>query len=370
MNIVTVVPGIEGEFDRATGCINWQGSKFGNGYARKWIDGKTVLVHRLVLESKIAGFLGSGYFGCHTCDNRSCINPAHLVVGTAAENTGQMMKRDRKTPRRKSIPGIGKLSILSEGCANEQLREIQAKYLAGTIKSHLIKEYGVHYETITKRLQANIPDNFTTVPSGLVGKIQDSGCIIFQGAKDGQGGYGRYFKNGKSQSVTRAVLAEKLGCEVPTSIDAGHTCDNPSCINPEHLWGGTRTQNLLDASKKRRTQGKSHPLSNAKLDWEKVREIRQKLAAGERVKDVAQEYSVGCKTIHDIKYHVTWKEAGEEVPVPRMGGYLDRKLTFEQALEVRKRITGRESISQIADNFGVSSSVICDIKNNVTYRGV
>ncbi|MEG4024837.1 MULTISPECIES: HNH endonuclease [unclassified Microcoleus] len=363
MTIVTVVPGIEGEFDLKTGCINWQGSKLKNGYGRKWLDGKTVLVHRLVLESKIAGFLGSGYFACHTCDNPSCINPAHLVPGTAAENTAQMMGRVRKTPRRKSIPGIGKLSI-------QQLREIQRQYLAGTMKSHLIKEYGVHYETITKILQANIPDNFTTVPPGFVGEIQDSGCIIFQGAKDGQGGYGRYFKNGKSQSVTRAVLAEKLGCEVPTSIDACHTCDNPSCINPEHLWGGTRTQNLLDASKKGRTQGKSHPLSNAKLNWKKVQEIRQKLAAGERVKDIAQEYSVGRKTIHDIKYHVTWKEAGEEVPVPRRGGYLDRKLTFEQALEVRKRIRGRESISKIADDFGVSSSVISDIKNHVTYRGV
>lgn len=363
MTIVTVVPGIEGEVDLKTGCINWQGSKFGNGYARKWLEGKTVLVHRLVLESKIAGFLGSGYFACHTCDNRSCINPAHLVAGTAAENTGQMIERDRKTPRRKSIPGIGQLSI-------EQLREIQAKYLAGTIKSHLIKEYGVHYETITKILQANIPHNFTTVPPGFVGEIQDSGCIIFQGAKDGQGGYGRYFKNGKSKSVTRAVLAEKLGCEVPTSIDACHTCDNPSCINPEHLWGGTRSQNLLDASKKGRTQGKSHPLSNAKLDWEKVREIRQKLAAGERVKDVAQEYSVGRKTIHDIKYHVTWKEAGEEVPVPRMGGYLDRYLTFAQALEVRERIKTGESIAKIARELGVSSNVIYDIKNNITYKGV
>ncbi|MEG4859270.1 HNH endonuclease [Microcoleus sp. K1-B6] len=362
MNIVTVVPGIQGEVDRATGCINWQGSKFGNGYGRKWIDGKTVLVHRLVLESKIAGFLGSGYFGCHTCDNRSCINPAHLVVGTAAENTGQMIGRDRKTPRRKSIPGIGILSIA-------QLREIQTKYLSGTIKNHLAKEYGVQHETITKILQTNIPDNFTTVSPNFLGEIQDSGCIIFSGGKDGQG-YGRYWKNGKLKSVTRAVLAEKLGYELPTSMDACHTCDNPSCINPEHLWAGTRTQNLLDASKKGRTQGKSHPLSNAKLDWEKVREIRQKLAAGERMKDVAQEYSVGRKTIHDIKYHVTWKEAGEEVPVPRMGGYLDRKLTFEQALEVRKRIRARESISKIADDFGVSSSVISDIKNHVTYRGV
>ncbi len=363
MTIVTVVPGIEGEVDRATGCINWQGSKFGNGYGRKWIDGKTVLVHRLVLESKIAGFLHSSYFACHTCDNPSCISPEHLIAGSAAENTGQMMKRDRKTPRRKSIPGSGKLSI-------QQLREIQTKYLSGTTKNHLAREYGVQHETITKILQANIPDNFITVSPRFVGEIQDNGCIIFQGAKDGAG-YGKYVtKDGKQATVTRAVLAEKLGYELPTYIDACHTCDTPSCINPEHLWAGTRSQNLLDASKKGRTQGKSHPLSNAKLDWEQVREIRQKLAAGERMKDVAEAYSVGRKTIHDIKYHVTWKQEGEEVPIPRMGGSIDRKLTFTQAQDVRERIKAGESIPKIALEFGLSRSVIYDIKNNVTYKGV
>ena len=282
MTIVTVVPGIEGEIDRSSGCINWQGSKLKNGYGRKWIDGKTVLVHRLVLASKIAGFLDSGHFACHTCDNQSCINPAHLVAGTAAENTEQMMGRERKTPRRKSIPGIGKLSIA-------QLREIQTKYLAGTIKNHLAKEYGVDHDTITKILKANIPQNFTTVSPNFLGEIQDNGCIIFQGAKDGQGGYGRYFKNGKSKSVSRAVLAE--------------------------------------------------------------------------------QYSVGRKTIHCIKYHLTWKAECEEVPAPRMGGSLDRKLTFAQALEIRERIQAGESLSKIAQEFGVSSSVIYDIKNNVTYRG-
>lgn len=252
----------------------------------------------------------------------------------------------------------------------QQLREIQTKYLSGTVKNHLAREYGVQHETITKILQTNIPDNFTTVSPRFLGEIQDNGCIIFQGAKDGAG-YGKYFtKDGKQATVTRAVLAEKLGCELPTYMDACHTCDTPSCINPEHLWAGTRSQNLLDASKKGRTQGKSHPLSNAKLDWEKVREIRQKLAAGERMKDVAEAYSVGRKTIHDIKYHVTWKQEGEEVPIPRMGGSIDRKLTFAQAQDVRERIKAGESIPKIALEFGLSRSVIHDIKNNVTYKGV
>ncbi|MEG5001201.1 HNH endonuclease [Microcoleus sp. B4-D4] len=225
-----------------------------------------------------------------------------------------------------------------------QLREIQTKYLSEKVKNHLAKEYGVQHETITKIVQTNIPDNFTTVSPHFLGEIQDNGCIIFQGGKDCSG-YGRYWKNGNLKSVTRAVLAEKLGYEVPTYIDACHTCDTPSCINPEHLWAGTRSQNALDASKKGRTQGKSHPLSNAKLDWEKVREIRQKLAAGERMKDLAEAYSVNPITIHNIKYHLTWKEEGEEIPIPHMGGYLDRKLTFAQAQDVRERIKAGESLA-------------------------
>jgi hypothetical protein len=44
--------------------------------------------------------------------------------------------------------------------------------------------------------------NFTTVSPGFVGEIQDSGCIIFQGVKDGQSGYGKYFtKDGKQASM-------------------------------------------------------------------------------------------------------------------------------------------------------------------------
>ncbi|WP_228056122.1 hypothetical protein [Microcoleus sp. LEGE 07076] len=113
MSIVTVIPHIEGEFDRATGSINSQGSKLKNGCGRKWIDGITVFFHRLVLDSKIAGFLGCGDFACHICDNRICINLAHLVAGSAAKNTGQIVGRDRPTPRRKSIPGIERLSPIN-----------------------------------------------------------------------------------------------------------------------------------------------------------------------------------------------------------------------------------------------------------------
>lgn len=119
-HFVTVPPGLAGLMT-AAGCIEWQGNKLRNGYGRKWINDKSVFVHRLVLESKIPGFLESGYLACHTCDNPSCINLDHLVPGTAAENSRQMIQRDRKTSRSQIIAGSSKLSI-------GQLREIDLKY--------------------------------------------------------------------------------------------------------------------------------------------------------------------------------------------------------------------------------------------------
>lgn len=359
-NFVTVAPGLTGVLTES-GCIEWQGSKLGNGYGRKWINGKSVLVHRLALEVKLPGFLESGYLACHTCDNRSCINPDHLVPGTPADNTRQMIDRERKTARRKSIPGIGKLTI-------DQIREIQAKHRSGAAKRQLAREYGVNQQTVTKIVQTEIPDNLITVPPGFVGEIQDNGCIIFQGGKDGKG-YGKYFtKDRKQATVSRAVLAAKVGYTLPENIDSCHTCDNPSCINPEHLWPGNRSQNLLDASNKGRTQGKSHPLSNAKLDWVTVREIRLKLEAGRAMKDLAVEYSVNRKTIHDIKYHLTWKEEDAVIPTQTMGGYKERKLSWEQAQEIRDRVNRGDRISDIARDFVVSRRVIYDIKNGVTYK--
>jgi hypothetical protein len=300
LHFVTVPPGLTGVLNDA-GCIEWQGNKLGNGYGRIWMDGKAVLVHRLVLESKVPGFLESGYLACHTCDHPSCINPEHLVPGTAADNTRQIMERGRKTSRSQSLPGSGKLTV-------HQLREIQAKYAGKISKRQLAREYGVNQQTITKIVKANIPESWTTVTPGFLGEIQDNGCIIFMGAKDGKG-YGRYrTHDGKLGTVSRAVLAAKVGYNLPYKIDACHTCDNPSCINPDHLWPGTRSQNLLDASKKGRTQGKSHPLGNAKLDWDKVQEIRRKLEAGARMKDLAEELWVArLSTTLNITRLGRWK---------------------------------------------------------------
>lgn len=79
-----------------------------------------------------------------------------------------------------------------------------------------------------------------------------NGCMIWSYAKD-KDGYGtvsiRDIKG--STRVTRRVLERKLGHSLG-NLQANHTCDNPACCNPGHLWAGTQKENVEDRNIKGR----------------------------------------------------------------------------------------------------------------------
>jgi hypothetical protein len=74
-----------GSTDPITGCIEWTGGKC-NGYGRIGIDGKTIIVSRLVWELE-KGVISDGLCVLHKCDNPPCFNVEHLFLGTKLDNS-------------------------------------------------------------------------------------------------------------------------------------------------------------------------------------------------------------------------------------------------------------------------------------------
>ncbi len=117
-----------------SGCWLWTARTRHGGYGGAKHNGKTVIAHRLAWEL-YKGEIPQGTCVLHRCDTPSCVNPAHLFIGTLADNTRDMVAKGRANG---CIGHSTKLSPV-------QVLEIRNK--AGTLRA-LGREYGVDYRTI------------------------------------------------------------------------------------------------------------------------------------------------------------------------------------------------------------------------------
>jgi len=110
-------------------CWNWIGAIKSNGYGLFWWERKNISAHRFsyILNKSI---ILNGFNVCHTCDNRKCVNPDHLVACTQSENLIDAYKRKRKTSVRRKL-------------TDEKVISIRSKYSKGNSYRKLAKEYGV-----------------------------------------------------------------------------------------------------------------------------------------------------------------------------------------------------------------------------------
>ena len=122
-------------------------------------------------------------------------------------------------------------------------------------------------------------------------RIPESGCWIFMGAIK-PGGYGDIWKDKKVVGAHRASYQIFVG-SIPDGFDVCHTCDVRCCINPDHLFVGTRKDNMIDCRKKERTA-----TAMARLTPAQVNEIRN---SKEKNSALAIKFSCGQNTISRIK---------------------------------------------------------------------
>lgn len=136
--------------------------------------------------------------------------------------------------------------------------------------------------------------------------IHTHGCWLWTGFRNPQG-YGTFWRN----DLQRMVLAHREAYEfvygeVPDGMCVLHECDNPGCVRVEHLFRGTREENMADRQAKGR-QARGERMGPSKLTVDKVLAIRQALECGARIADLAGFYGVSKTAIDNIRTRFTWK---------------------------------------------------------------
>ena len=130
-------------------------------------------------------------------------------------------------------------------------------------------------------------------------------CWVYLKSIEGCG-YGRMCINGKTVGAHRVSYLIHNG-SIPEKMFVCHKCDNPSCVNPEHLFLGTPKDNTEDMMKKERgslRRGRHHPC--AKLTETEVREIFN-LSGTLSQRELAKKFKVTQGLITNILNHGSWK---------------------------------------------------------------
>ncbi|MFD1806170.1 HNH endonuclease signature motif containing protein [Pasteurella oralis] len=135
-------------------------------------------------------------------------------------------------------------------------------------------------------------------------KNPDSNCWEWVGSIHNNG-YGRFNPFRRTMYAHRFSALLKYGF-IRNDLDVCHRCDNRRCVNPDHLFIGTRKENMIDASKKgRTTKGRRF---RAKLTIDEVIEIKKRVLKGDKSIDIANDFSVSPKAINQIINRKTWRD--------------------------------------------------------------
>ena len=160
-----------------------------------------------------------------------------------------------------------------------------------------------------------------TIEERFWSKVDKTGdCWLWTAARS-RDGYGQFKFDGQMRLAHRVVWTLSADSPPPAGIEVCHKCDNPSCVNPEHLFLDTHLGNMQDMVHKKRSCRGSARMEvskaaglvgarhyRAKLNEDDVREIRRAHAAGEStIAQLSLHYSIAQGQICGIVKRNKWK---------------------------------------------------------------
>lgn len=167
---------------------------------------------------------------------------------------------------------------------------------------------------------------------------------------------------GVASIAKRGYLAHRVAWTIangaiPAGLDVLHSCDNPGCVRPDHLFLGTHADNMRDM----RTKGRGRPIEKNKVSVSDVVAMRAMRSAGASLDRIADAYpQVSPRSVRDIVNGRVWARIpGAVKRLPRLSAQDVRLIRSSDARGI-----------DLAGQYGVSPSVITRVRNGEAYRDV
>jgi len=166
--------------------------------------------------------------------------------------------------------------------------------------------------------------------------IKGDGCWLWTGAHGPDGRGQIQVKSGDTRltSATRVSWMLHYG-PVPRELSVLHKCDNPPCVNPDHLFLGTAKDNIRDCILKGRfrhlvpRRGESN--NNAKLTIDRAIQVRHAFAAGATVSALSRRFGIARSTVRSVVHGETWDGVGGPVAARRSKAEATREWNRQRA---------------------------------------